>query len=391
MAEITYHGYYRYTDIIFEWPKHLPDDQLQPLRAFLNAEALTDVDCPLRLPGADGLELFIGEWPNGHKRFLLSSKQLEFIRYYLYQSGMVDVLISLPSFAYLIHADEMKAVEPIILRDQLSLRRVLRDLDKSNKRIKKGTPESRMTDVQRELEEIRGRWDTAKKGGGGVFLAVDFESWEMDHSIVTEWGYAGVRWVPMKDGSGGVEEMREEGHLIAEDYKRYRNGKYVPNNTDYYRFGTSERIRTLPLFRSALKDLVEKWSSFSSEEGGGPLYLIFHDTTSDLSYLSLSSIDISTMQINLLSPSHLPSPPKPSEGPAKKVFALDTKGMYESVIKTAGTKTEKRSLETMVADLGFEEAEKFHNAGNDAHWTLSAFVKMVEVGKGGKVVLTFTE
>jgi len=61
--------------------------------------------------------------------------------------------------------------------------------------------------------------------------------------------------------------------------------------------------------------------------------------------------------------------------------------MYESVIKTAGTKTEKRSLETMVMDLGFEDAEKFHNAGNDAYWTLQAFVKMVEVGKGGKVAL----
>jgi len=61
--------------------------------------------------------------------------------------------------------------------------------------------------------------------------------------------------------------------------------------------------------------------------------------------------------------------------------------MYESVIKTAGTKTEKRSLETMVMDLGFEEAEKFHNGGNDAMWTLKAFEKMVEVEKGGKVAL----
>lgn len=127
---------------------------------------------------------------------------------------MVDTAISIPSFQYLIQPSEMVHLEPHTYNDTTALRRVLKDLDKHNKRVKKGTPATRLTDVQRELEEIRGRVETAKAGGGGVFLAIDFESWEKDHSIVTEWGYAGCRWVPNHDGTGALEQINEEAHLM---------------------------------------------------------------------------------------------------------------------------------------------------------------------------------
>lgn len=60
--------------------------------------------------------------------------------------------------------------------------------------------------------------------------------------------------------------------------------------------------------------------------------------------------------------------------------------MYEAVVKTAGTKTQKRSLGAMLDDLRFD-AERLHNAGNDAHWTLEAFLAMAGNGKGAKVDL----
>jgi hypothetical protein len=60
--------------------------------------------------------------------------------------------------------------------------------------------------------------------------------------------------------------------------------------------------------------------------------------------------------------------------------------MYEAVVKTAGTKTVKRSLGAMLDDLGFD-AERLHNAGNDAHWTLEGFMKMAGEGRGAKVDL----
>lgn len=71
----------------------------------------------------------------------------------------------------------------------------------------------------------------------------------------------------------------------AEDYRNYRNGYYVPDHKDYYRFGESKRIKTVPLFRKALKDLIDRWSSFAANEGGSPLYLV---SISALFYLSSS-------------------------------------------------------------------------------------------------------
>lgn len=75
--------------------------------------------------------------------------------------------------------------------------------------------------LRQTFERIRTFW--ADKVG--VWLAIDFEAWEMEHTLLTEFGWSTITWEERK------ETMRS-GHLILEDNAMYRNGKYVPDHRE---------------------------------------------------------------------------------------------------------------------------------------------------------------
>lgn len=50
-------GYYRFTDVFFEWAKAIPnEDDRGPLKAMISHTALVHPEHPLREPGADGIK-----------------------------------------------------------------------------------------------------------------------------------------------------------------------------------------------------------------------------------------------------------------------------------------------------------------------------------------------
>ena len=56
-------GYYRYTDIMFEWHKTVDDPaEVSALKAFLSTSALGSDEHPFRQESKKGLQLFIGEY-----------------------------------------------------------------------------------------------------------------------------------------------------------------------------------------------------------------------------------------------------------------------------------------------------------------------------------------
>lgn len=68
-------------------------------------------------------------------------------------------------------------------------------------------------------------------------MAVDFEGWEWEHALITEFGWSIVRWVIEREsnegdepGKVGLEEIQEEGHWTVEEYASYRNGRFVKDN-----------------------------------------------------------------------------------------------------------------------------------------------------------------
>lgn len=63
------------------------------------------------------------------------------------------------------------------------------------------------TPSRERLERAREAWDAVRRGSEGTFLAIDVETWEHDHDLLTEFGWSLVRW------SGGNEVGRAVEHV----------------------------------------------------------------------------------------------------------------------------------------------------------------------------------
>lgn len=81
---------------------------------------------------------------------------------------------------------------------------------KNNKRLK-GT-DSLLTARRLMFEKIRAFWALKR----GTWCAVDFEAWDRDHTVLTEFGWSAIRW---EEG----EEVMEDGHLIVREHRGYFN------------------------------------------------------------------------------------------------------------------------------------------------------------------------
>lgn len=92
-------------------------------------------------------------------------------------------------------------------------------IDKANKRLK-GT-NRRLTHRRLVFEKLRRFWGEKT----GTWLAIDFEAWEMEHNLITEFGWSLVTW---ENG----EEIRDRAHLIVKERRQYYNHKYVRGNRD---------------------------------------------------------------------------------------------------------------------------------------------------------------
>ena len=97
----------------------------------------------------------------------------------------------------------------------------VQNIDKNNKRLR-GTG-TLLASRRFAFEKARTLW-AAKLG---TWCAVDFEAWDMDHTLLTEFGWSLASW---KDGV----LVRENGHLIVKEHRSYTQ-KYVPNHREVCR------------------------------------------------------------------------------------------------------------------------------------------------------------
>ena len=67
------------------------------------------------------------------------------------------------------------------------------------------------------FDRARAFWEAKR----GAWLAIDFEAWDRDHTVLLEFGYSSVQWC---DG----EKIEDNGHLIVKEHKKYFN-TYVSN------------------------------------------------------------------------------------------------------------------------------------------------------------------
>ncbi|RPD67192.1 hypothetical protein L226DRAFT_529578 [Lentinus tigrinus ALCF2SS1-7] len=335
-------GFYRFTDIFFEWHQALPNqDDVSPLKALLAYNALVHPDHPLRKPGVSGIELHLGTFENGEMRLLFSSAQIEYMRYYLHTIRLTKEAIPLPSSEYLIQPKDLVNISPDVYNDATVLKRAIKTIDKNNKRLKKGM--DNMLGLRRLMfERVRTLWAARL----GTWCAMDFEAWDRDHTLLTEFGWRLVRWVD-------EQPVKEHGHLIVKERRQYTQ-HYVPNNREFYNFGKSIDV-SKEEFRDRICGIINKHREH------GPLFLVFHDQSQDIKYLKSAAIS-AIERTDVLADS-------PMDG---EIYVVDTAELFAAL---EGDSNNTRSLERICRHLKIDTSY-LHNAGNDAYYTLEAMISM---------------
>ncbi|EJD01095.1 uncharacterized protein FOMMEDRAFT_141811 [Fomitiporia mediterranea MF3/22] len=337
-------GYYRYTDILFEYHKTFEDPaEISAFKAFVSYNALGDPNHPLCIDKDKGIELYIGTLPSGQLRLMFSSAQMEYARYWLHAMGFTKKLFPLPGSDWLLTKNVLRNISTAHYKSGDEVKYATRMIDKNNKKLK-GT-DSALTSFRQNFEKVRDLYASRK----GTWLAIDIEAWEMDHSVVTECGWSYLRW-------DGETEITDRGHYVVKENAIYTNGKYVPNARENYNFGDSKTLRKAELKKAVYDMMINFLNS-------GPLFLVFHDGSQDVKYLKGTYFDLPPGDLVFF---------LPSDTPKKGTFVVDTTELFGALEGEVG---EKRSLEMMLRLLKID-AEHLHNAGNDAHYTLLALRSM---------------
>ncbi|KAK7744372.1 hypothetical protein SLS62_010227 [Diatrype stigma] len=194
------------------------------------------------------------------------------------------------------------------------------------------------------------------------FVSVDVEAYEKNADIVTEIGLSVLDTddimdiPPGEDGENWFSKIKTY-HLRIAEYSYIVNREYVEGCPYMFRFGESEIV--------PLREVARRVGSIigdSASEDKRPVILVGHDLKNDLAYLQKIGYQVWRV------------PQCHDE--------VDTSCMYRRLERAQNG----RGLEAICRELqrcGFD----FHNAGNDAYWTLQtmiviAFRQMLDPHKG---------
>ncbi|KAJ7068364.1 hypothetical protein C8F01DRAFT_1117896 [Mycena amicta] len=340
-------GYYRYTDIWFEWPKYLAAEDADAIKAVLAHDSIVHADNPLVLDGS-GITLTRGKLlENGEIRLLFTSKQIDYARYWLHAMGLTKEIIPLPSSDCLILQTELESQAPVTYKTGGDLRGAVKQIDKENKRAKHAP--SSLAARRSAFEKTRASW-AAKNG---TWIAVDFEEWERDHTVILEFGYAQVHFASQ-------QEHERTAHYTLQSTAHYRNGLYVKDNRHRYHFGQTTSLANSAALKTTVADLLH------AAQERGPVFLVFHDYSQDIKTLKRLEAPIEDIVYDL-----------PVVPPTQGLFAVDTGHLFGALIGDGSAN--RRGLTQLCNHLKVDAADEttLHNAGNDAQFTLLALRKMV--------------
>ncbi|EKM80129.1 hypothetical protein AGABI1DRAFT_73024 [Agaricus bisporus var. burnettii JB137-S8] len=343
-------GYYRYTDIWFDWHRAIPDEEDGTvLKAILAHDSLADPSHPLHIDGITGIQLYhVTFETSGETRLCFSSAQIDYVRYWLHAMKLTKTLLPIPYSDCLIVTSDIKHVSTHTYQDGGSLRSAIKNLEKHSKRLKGSNPA--LLSRRHTFERVR-QLVAAKNG---TWCAIDFEAWEYEHTLITEVGYSILRW----DKETG-EEIRENGHWVVQGTKQYENYRYVPGNRNNYNFGESKEILKKDL-KPHIAGLINRLRK------DGPLYLVFHDNNQDIKYMKSPAINAPLDELDYL---------LPDTSPTFGLFVVDTSDLFGALM---GLSTgQRRGLQKTCRMLHISTSF-LHNAGNDAYYTLEAMIQMAQ-------------
>ncbi|KAF9055412.1 hypothetical protein BDZ89DRAFT_938489 [Hymenopellis radicata] len=313
--------------------------------SFAGLDVLNNLDHPLH-PGITEVQLFVGLLRNGQLRLLFSSGQANQLRSWLHDTHMTKEVLPLPHSKHFIPLAEFQKVSALAFNSKEDIRNAQKELQRNNSKLNSCLNSClKMTALRTTFERVRDLYSQKK----ACWIAIDFEEWELQHTMTTELGVSAVYW------KGGKEVLEDRHYIISTT--QFRNGKYVADNRMNYDFGKSKIIPRNG-FGKVITDTFKRLSAH------GPLFLVFHDASGDLKTLNQINAPIKSLSRDL-----------PERIPAAGMFVVDTSDMF-SVFN--GDEALKRHALQRVCDvLQLQGVKHLHNAGNDAHFTMAALKAMV--------------
>ena len=171
-------------------------------------------------------------------------------------------------------------------------------------------------------------------------VAFDLEAYEYNNQLLLELGLS------IYEPSVACK-IRTRHFILSEHSASLRNGRLIPDHRDNFTFGRSERAS----LREAHAALCEALAV-----GSGPVAIVGHGIRSDF---------------EMLGQARLPALPSVDQ-------ILDTQTIYLQLIRSSSDETCTSRLETVLEWLQIEPLY-LHNAGNDAHYTMLACLRMAGI------------
>ncbi|KAK6863956.1 hypothetical protein PG995_000484, partial [Apiospora arundinis] len=189
------------------------------------------------------------------------------------------------------------------------------------------------------------------------FVCIDVEAHEFNNKDITEVGIAILDTQDIVGIAPGVSGMNwftkiQAHHLRIKEVAHLVNRRFVKGCPEYFDFGESEIVPGMNIVKR-LESIVG-----TGDNNESPIVLVGHDLAFDMKYLR-------DLGFNLWrSPLFLDE--------------VDTQNMFQRVQRDP----KSRKLAVMCNELG-TPGRNFHNAGNDAMYTLRAMVTMAVLRKTG--------
>ncbi|KAK6529174.1 hypothetical protein TWF281_008360 [Arthrobotrys megalospora] len=211
---------------------------------------------------------------------------------------------------------------------------------KQNKGAK--SDKKRQAQIQNRRDMLNSAVEIFSKGRDYTYFSIDIESWEKNHDIITEVGL--TKYLPgVRDESGKQTSDPVSDHIIVKEHRRYKNGDYVADASGNFEFGNSKQI--------PLADIKTTIAMFMDVPENHQRILVGHDINADIEYLRKLGYDDELKDFAMI---------------------LDTVEIWKAVADTF----DGISLGRLCRELDIS-AWNLHNAGNDARYTMEAFIKMI--------------
>jgi hypothetical protein len=306
--------YFTITELMQKWSKFLEDEDEDSVKCIMDY---------MRVPQIYVLhsewEFYVGTSCHSfHRQILVDEDQMKVLKIEL-EAVLARRLPKLqPNTKY-------QDVESIRIKNSQEYQAIAKSLSRHNQIRRQQERQLHRRQLLETAKDLR-------RAKTHIFIALDIESWEKDHTRILEigWSMYDARRDRYLDVHYNVSEFR---HLV--------NQRYVPNHRDKFVFGTSQWATLKEVVNALKKDIYH-------EEA--PIVFIGHSVHEDIRYLKKLGVEV----------------------PGTAII-FDTAHLYQAVSGASQAIGLGKMLDELQIEYFF-----LHNAGNDAHYTLEAFLAMTK-------------